>query len=112
MVVMAISRRFGDPAHGSRHVDNHSLHPLYYFNNFILPHPVTAGQRSKPTACSSSDGAAVQLDLCAALERSSATAAAQNAELNTMCDMNGPHAGRVVLITGAGGGVGRGYALL
>ena len=26
--------------------------------------------------------------------------------------MNGPHAGRVVLITGAGGGVGRGYALL
>ena len=28
------------------------------------------------------------------------------------CDMNGPHAGRVVLITGAGGGVGRGYALL
>ena len=28
------------------------------------------------------------------------------------CDMNGPHAGRVVLITGAGGGVGRGYAML
>ena len=35
-----------------------------------------------------------------------------NAKLYTMCDMNGPHAGRVVLITGAGGGVGRGYALL
>ena len=31
---------------------------------------------------------------------------------DTMCDMNGPHAERVVLITGAGGGVGRGYALL
>ena len=29
----------------------------------------------------------------------------------TMCDMNGVHAGRVVLITGAGAGVGRGYAL-
>ena len=28
------------------------------------------------------------------------------------CDMNGVHKDRVILITGAGGGVGRGYALL
>ena len=59
---------------------------------------------------------AMDLAGCAhALERSSATVSVAqrgNAELYTMCDMNGPHAGRVVLITGAGGGVGRGYALL